>query len=205
MGFLSSVTGGAIPDRQLDTGGGLAGSAIGGIWGGALGLMGENGHGGGYENPEEMNRYNELRKKQADEAKKFRSEIPTYLSQLGENQDQEIRGKMYQDLYSNKVSANRRGLLGSGIQRFGDLNTQAGAASESAQKRSQLERDLNQQANAYDSAVIEAGQAKYRGDIGGAESAYNEALNRRKTENASVAGLLGSVGQIGGSYLGGRK
>lgn len=157
-----------------------------------------------YKGPEKS-AYDKLREKQAQEASKFRENIPTYLSQLGEASDIGVREKLSKDLSASKVNANRRGLLGSGLHRFGDESRRAEAASEAFQNRVNLERDLGKQADSYDYAVAQAGQDAYRGNIADADAAYQRALSDRQAQNAFTSGILGLGGALGGAALAGSK
>lgn len=213
MSWLSDTTGINVDSGGggADLGGGLAGSIVGSVFGGGWGsiglglkgLMGDRGaQARGFQNEEAERQYKALREKQANEAKQFRLNLPTYLSQLGENQDQVIRGKLTEDLYTNVANANKRGLLGSGLERGKSLNRVAQAGAESAQQRAQLDRDLKAQADAYDEAYIMAGNEAYKQDLNKADAAYKEALSRRQSENAGVKSLLGAGGSLLGGYMG---
>lgn len=215
MSWLSDTTGINVDSGGggggFDLGGGLAGAVVGSLFGGMAGmqigglkgLMGDRGaQARGFQNEEAERQYKALREKQANEAKQFRSNLPTYLSQLGENQDQAIRGKLTEDLYTNVANANKRGLLGSGLERGKSLGRVAQAGAESAQQRAQLDRDLKAQADAYDEAYIMAGNEAYKQDLNKADAAYKEALSRRQSENSGIKSILGAGGSVLGGYMG---
>lgn len=230
MGFLSSVTGGAVKDEALNSinpmriGTYLQKSAeyTGKYYnpfvamaqaGGEhfkedmdlFGLIKKEGGPSKEEMSPEERAYTELRQKQMNEALDFKRNIPTYQNELGEAVDKDIRSKLYGDLAENQVSANRRGLLGSGIQHGQQAGLYVGAGAESAQKRAQLNKELQDRSKAYDEAVTTAGRSAYAGKVEDADRAYKEALARSQNQQGMLNGLLGGAGAIGGAYLGSQK
>ena len=115
------------------------------------------------------------------------------------------RRAMAENIRNAKLSANARGLLGSGLQKEKEAGSRATAAANTASKQKQIQDLMSQQ-------VMDAEdlQAQLGLEMGGvqqnmADQYYRQAVENMNNRNQSYSEILGAGARVGGAYLGNQQ
>ncbi len=143
-----------------------------------------------------------LQQQRVKEASDFKQNLPGLTNDLGQNLENQSRRALASDMATNNMSANRRGLLGSGINQAANARSSGQEAVGLAQGKQQLSDQLQNQADQMEASAINNGYQYWQSAKGIQDSAYNAALNNMMSARSGVTGLIGAGSKIGGAALG---
>lgn len=142
---------------------------------------------------------------QTGQAKEFRQNLAGYIAKGGQAADREARGELESSSENIKRGANRRGLLGSGIEAQDQADNEAGIASGLAARKAQIQKNLQNAATEFEQKAAQGALqvANFESDI--QDSLYNQALADMNAKGTALSGLAGGIGSIAGTLIGGKK
>lgn len=119
----------------------------------------------------------------------------------GRQIDTDVRRQLSGALAKTAVGANRRGLLGSGIQKAAEgqaIGTAGQSYAGEVARYNQYEQDL---LKAYDNAALEAQQEQYVDKAGEADAAFRKSVEQAKKWEDARGSIFSGVGSILGGFL----
>lgn len=111
------------------------------------------------------------------------------------------RRQLSQRLLQNKESANRRGLLGSGMQKYQNATDTANANADLADKQSQIQEMSRQQITDAQNLADRLGLQAAGVQQNAVDQYYNIAMQNLQDRNAAYRDLFRAGGTVAGSYL----
>jgi hypothetical protein len=144
-------------------------------------------------------------------AKDFRNHIPqladTFMGQIAEVNKKNLAN----EIDRTQKSYNQRGLLNSTARLGAEANDRERSAADLAQKRYDVNTQLNQEADQLDQNAIDAGvsMASYGQQVAGANTQFTDEFTKAllqkqqqqsNTFSNAASGLLGAAGYAGGYY-----
>lgn len=187
--------------------GGVQGRLVGGVAGGLVGAKigekaGNQVSGGGPDLPQPPGvnpDLAELKRRQAEQARDFRTNIEGYKSNAF-NQvaklEKEALGKRMHDV---RLDAKRRGLMFSGIRQGNEAKAQSDSSAQLAQSRFDINDLAEQEAQGLEADAIDSGvqQQKMVSQIN--DSIYNQAIKNMLNRRAGLSSLAGAGGTLVGT------
>lgn len=140
---------------------------------------------------------------QLKKAQQFREGIPVLANERMGVEAQGARRELAGNLAGIKQSANSRGLLYSGLREGAEADTRGGYAAALAQRRSQLNQEMDDQATDMEQTAL----AGAYDDQAAGQRGLDDKFNARQERNAARDRLIGSiaagVGKAAGAAAGG--
>lgn len=135
---------------------------------------------------------------QNDNYADFMGKLPSYQAQLQNQAFDQGADSYNQQKKQIDKSANKRGLLFSGMKQGAESSAANQIANETQGKIAQNNKGLQDYANQYGSQVAQSNIANYQSNV---SSAFNDYQNKLK-EQQQQSGLMGSIGGGLGSIMG---
>lgn len=128
-----------------------------------------------------------LTDKQNEEIQKFQENLPGYIESMQGDTLTSAKKQIASEQKDIAESANRRGLLYSGIKRGAQQQAAGTIAGETAQKLPQITEALNSQLDSMRDALAQYKLGRYEQQVTEAKTAYNQALSdyKQSTDVAS--------------------
>jgi len=145
----------------------------------------------------------DLAKQQQDYAKQFRANIGGYEQQAFNPIEQQAKVGLARQMGQIKTSANRRGLLYSGLRQGAEADAQSQTAQALQNKRAEINQSFGGAADQFDQQALKAGLDIQAGQQAIQDILYNRALANYQGRNAAIGSGLGAIGTIGGKLLAG--
>ncbi len=143
-----------------------------------------------------------LRDQRIKEASDFRSNLPGYEKDASTNLANQSRRQLAGDIATNNMSANRRGLLGSGINQGQNAMASGRAATGYASANQGMVNQLQDQADQMEQSAINNGYQYWQSSKAIQDSAYNAALSNMMASRSGTTALIGAGAKVGGAALG---
>lgn len=144
----------------------------------------------------------QMRDQQLQQAKSFRTELPTYKDSQFNAAADASRRALAGEVAGVRRSANSRGLLYSGLRQGAEAAASGNAAAALAKRRVAINQESNDRADALDNQALQSGLAIQGLEQNRLDTAYDRALGRQKAKAAAqssfasgAGGLLGSLGK----------
>lgn len=134
----------------------------------------------------------QIRDQRIKEATDYRSNLPGTINDASSNLQNVSRRQLAGDIASNKMSANRRGLLGSGLNQAADAQASGKASVNYAQANQGMVNQLQNQADLMETSAINNGYDYWQSAKGAQDSAYNAALSNMMAARSGTTALIGA-------------
>lgn len=143
-----------------------------------------------------------LQQKRVDEANQFRQNLPGTTQDMGQNLENQSRRQLAGDIASNNMNANRRGLLGSGLNQAANAQSSGTEATNLANSKQQMTNQLQDQADNMENQAVTNGYQYWQSAKGIQDSAYNAALGNMMSARSGTMALLGGAAKVGSMAAG---
>jgi hypothetical protein len=143
-----------------------------------------------------------LNAQRTQQAQQFRQNLPGTQTDMTNNLASRQRQDLAGDMAQNKMGANRRGLLGSGLQKAADVRSSVGAAKNLQQGGQEIATSLENTAQQMENQAIAGGLQYWQSGQALQDQAYQQALANMQSRNAGIGSLMGAGGTVAGSYYG---
>lgn len=140
----------------------------------------------------------QLRDKQAKQAQDYRENMSNMKEEQGVQSQENARQTLANRLANIRAGSNSRGLLYSGLRQGAESQAGTDTAGQVAQERAQINNSVEDQANQLDSTALNSAFQTQGLQQQLNDSAYQDALQRRK----QGISLLGTVGGALGGMVG---
>ncbi len=194
-------------DNPLQTIGSVGGALVGGLPGAIAGNVLGNvfGQKGPQAPPPPATDPNlgALQQQRTQEASAFKANLPGYEQDASTSLANQSRRQLAGQMAQNNTSANRRGLLGSGINQAANAQASGNAATSYANANQQMNNQLQNQADQMESSAINNGYQYWQSAKAGQDAAYNAALANMMAARSGTSSLLGAASKLGGAAIGG--
>ncbi len=141
--------------------------------------------------------------KQASDARAYRERMGEMKQSQGVQAQENSRQGLSSKIADIRSGSNKRGLLYSGLRQGAEAQAGTDAAGELAQQRAQINTQVEDQANQLDSQALGSAFATQKAQQDLNDSAYQDALQRKK-QGMGIMSMVGSgIGAMAGSKAGG--
>lgn len=138
-------------------------------------------------------------------AEQFRKEAPQLQQNLGDAASKQMQQKLAQALSSVRQNASNRGLLYSGLEKGAEGGTRVQAGSQLAQQKAQINQGIQDTSNQLAGKATQGYLDEYGRQLGGAQSAYENALGQYKQHMANSSLMGQGLGYGIGGMMGSGK
>lgn len=135
-------------------------------------------------------------------AQNYRSGASNLKQEQGVQSEENTRQDLAQKLADVRSGANRRGLLYSGLRQGAERGAGSDAASTMASSRMNINNAVDDQANALDSQALNSAFQVQQMQQDLNDTAYQDALTRRKQSMGIMSMLGAGLGGIAGAQAG---
>ncbi len=143
-----------------------------------------------------------LRDQRIKESQDYRANLPGAEQDASMNLANQSRRQLAGDIATNNMSANRRGLLGSGLNQAANAQSSGRAAAGYASANQTMTNQLQDQADQMEQAAINNGYQYWQSSKAIQDSAYNAALSNMLAARSGTTALIGAGAKVGGAALG---
>ncbi len=140
-----------------------------------------------------------LTAKRTQEAKDYRANLPGTIQDASTSLQNQSRRALAGDMAQNNMSANRRGLLGSGLNQSANAQASGKEAVNYANANQQMTNKLQDSADQMDANAINNGYQYWQSAKAIQDSAYNAALSNMMAQRSAFMGVLNAGGNVGAS------